>query len=62
MNRAKLGRVDPKSKLEVPIASPEDMILSKLEWYRLGNEISERQWKDVTRVMRSSADRPILNI
>lgn len=52
MNRAKLGRVDPKSKLEVPIASPEDMILSKLEWYRLGNEISERQWEDVTRVMK----------
>ena len=52
MNRAKLGRVDPKNKLEVPIASPEEMILSKLEWYRLGNEISERQWEDVTRVMK----------
>lgn len=52
MKRAELGKVDPKNDLEVPIASPEDMILSKLEWYRLGNEVSERQWNDVTRVMK----------
>ena len=32
------------------------MILSKLEWYRLGNEISERQWEDVTRVMKILGD------
>lgn len=23
------------------------MILAKLEWYRLGNEISDRQWHDI---------------
>jgi hypothetical protein len=32
--------------------SVEDTILSKLEWYRLGNEISERQWYDVLGVMK----------
>ena len=32
--------------------TPEDTILSKLEWYRLGNEVSERQWDDVSRVMK----------
>jgi len=52
MNRATPGKVDLESGFEVPIASPEDTILSKLEWYRLGNEVSERQWDDVTRVMR----------
>ena len=52
MKRAAPGKVDLQSEFEVPIASPEDTILSKLEWYRLGNEISERQWDDVTRVMR----------
>ncbi len=29
------------------VASPEDTILAKLEWYRLGGEVSERQWRDV---------------
>jgi hypothetical protein len=34
------------------LASPEDIILAKLEWYRLGDEISERQWRDVIGVMK----------
>ena len=34
------------------IASPEDNILSKLEWYRLGGEISDRQWTDVLNVLK----------
>jgi hypothetical protein len=51
MNRAALGTIDLKSDVEFPIASPEDTILSKLEWYRLGNEVSERQWDDVVRVL-----------
>lgn len=31
--------------------SVEDIILSKLEWYRMGNEVSERQWKDILGVI-----------
>lgn len=34
------------------ILSPEDLVLSKLEWYRLGGEVSDRQWKDVMRFSR----------
>ena len=34
------------------IASPEDTILSKLEWYKAGGEMSERQWRDVVGVMQ----------
>lgn len=56
MGRARLGRVDPDSDFEFPIASPEDTILSKLEWYRMGNEVSERQWEDVVRVLRILGD------
>ncbi len=52
MNRAVLGKVDLRNEFQVPIASPEDTILSKLEWYRLGNEVSERQWDDAVRVMK----------
>jgi hypothetical protein len=51
MNRAQTGKIDSESNLEFPIASAEDTILSKLEWYRLGNEVSERHWEDVVRVM-----------
>ncbi len=35
-----------------PFASCEDIILAKLEWYRLGDEISQRQWQDVLGVMK----------
>jgi len=29
------------------VASPEDTVLTKLEWYRMGGEVSDRQWRDV---------------
>lgn len=36
----------------VNLLSPEDVILTKLEWYRAGNEVSERQWSDVLGVLK----------
>jgi hypothetical protein len=33
--------------IQLPVASPEDTILSKLRWYRMGGEVSDRQWADV---------------
>lgn len=32
--------------------APEDIIVQKLRWYRMGNEVSERQWRDVIGVLR----------
>lgn len=52
MNRAECRTIDSQSNFEIPIASAEDTILSKLEWYRLGNEVSEGQWEDVVRVIK----------
>ena len=45
-----------------PIASPEDTLLAKLEWFRLGGETSERQWWDVVGILRvtENADRAYL--
>jgi hypothetical protein len=34
------------------LAAPEDTILTKLLWYRQGNEASEQQWRDVLGVLR----------
>lgn len=34
-------------------ASPEDIILSKLAWYRSGGEVSERQWRDILGVIKT---------
>lgn len=33
------------------LLSPEDVVLAKLEWFRLGGESSERQWRDVLGVI-----------
>lgn len=35
----------------------EDIILAKLEWYRAGGEISERQWRDILGVLGVQGDR-----
>ena len=29
------------------VYTPEDILLQKLRWYRLGGEVSDRQWRDV---------------
>jgi len=38
-----------------PVESAEDTVLSKLEWFRAGGEVSERQWLDVVGILRTQA-------
>lgn len=45
-----LDPTDPRSGVKV--ATPEDTVLAKLEWYRKGNEVSDRQWADVNGIIR----------
>jgi hypothetical protein len=33
-------------------AAPEDVVLAKLEWYRAGGQVSERQWSDIVGVLK----------
>jgi hypothetical protein len=42
-----------ESEVSAKFASPEDTILAKLEWYRLGGDISERQWRDILGVLKT---------
>jgi hypothetical protein len=39
------------------IATAEDSILAKLEWYRMGGETSDRQWNDIQNVIKTQSDR-----
>jgi hypothetical protein len=51
--RRRPGRLSAISDETVQLVSPEDVILLKLEWYRLGGEASETQWKDVLGVLQT---------
>jgi hypothetical protein len=52
-SRARIEQFDtPDGKVSVNFASPEDTLLHKLVWYRLGNQVSDRQWGDVLGVLK----------
>jgi len=55
LHQSKWSRVrhaDLDCDRELPITSPEDILLQKLDWYRRGGESSEQQWLDVTTLLR----------
>jgi hypothetical protein len=60
-DRSELARVRTGSFGEGPdayearVASPEDIVLRKLAWYRASNEVLDRQWIDILSVLEVQA-------
>lgn len=47
LSRARRQVLAIEPRVEALVATAEDTLLAKLEWYRMGGEISERQWRDI---------------
>ncbi|MFM9025064.1 MAG: hypothetical protein ACKON7_06955 [Planctomycetaceae bacterium] len=56
LERATVRDLGVDRSLAMPVATVEDSIVSKLEWFRLGDEASERQWGDVSRLLALHGD------
>lgn len=55
-------RLASRLRVELPagvlyVDTAEHTLLRKLEWYRRGGEVSERQWRDVQSIVRMQGDR-----
>jgi hypothetical protein len=55
-------RLANRVRVEMPggqlyVDTAEHTLLRKLEWYRRGGEVSERQWRDVQAIARIQGDR-----
>jgi hypothetical protein len=44
-----LSKADPRL---FRLDSPEDVLLQKLNWYRIGGKVSEKQWLDVLGILK----------
>ena len=52
LERCRDGVLEEEGARTFPVATPEDTVLHKLHWYRLGAEVAERQWKDAVGVLK----------
>jgi hypothetical protein len=50
--RRSLALEEDPSARPYQVDTPEDTVIHKLEWYRAGGEVSERQWGDLLGVLK----------
>ena len=57
LERRRSVRLDDAVDRFVYIHSPEDILLQKLDWFRRGGGVSDRQWRDVLSILIVQANR-----
>src|SRR5687767_2573289 len=62
LDRSELKRIRKEALEDTPgarlfnVSSPEDIVLRKLDWFRTGGGVSERQWLDTVGVLKVQAN------
>lgn len=52
LKRKRKETLDEEQGAQFYLGSPEDVILNKLKWFRMGGGVSEQQWRDVLGVLK----------
>lgn len=57
MNRRQRVQVSTEPDRWLYVHTPEDILLQKLRWYRMDNEVSDRQWRDILGIILVQGNR-----
>jgi hypothetical protein len=56
LQRKRKDTLEDNGKIQFYFSSPEDIIIHKLQWYKMGGLVSERQWFDIIGVVKVQDD------
>lgn len=56
LSRRRRLPLDVAGKIQPFVQTPEDAVLSKLEWYKMGGEVSQNQWRYVLGILKSQTE------